>query len=112
MNSHFLSGSPRRFGLPPSDQAYAPCAAGRANRLGEPLIRVVRAIRCKKMIPSLSYKPFSPENDSTGMLEFRNDVMMGKMNTGTGRGTRLRACGAVPCATSAVLHSRIHGGLS
>ena len=75
--------------------------------------------------------PFSPEYDSTGMLEFRNDGMMGKMNTGTGRGARaclavalakagLRACGAVHCATPpaphsrirACPHSRIHGGLS
>jgi hypothetical protein len=32
----FLCGSPRRFALPPSEQLYAPCEAGRANRLGEP----------------------------------------------------------------------------
>ena len=32
-----LCGSPRRFALPPSDQIVAPCEAGRANRLGEPL---------------------------------------------------------------------------
>jgi exosortase/archaeosortase family protein len=31
-----ISGSPRRFALPPSDQTIAPCEAGRANRLGEP----------------------------------------------------------------------------
>ncbi|MEI6647856.1 MAG: hypothetical protein WCP12_17600 [bacterium] len=31
-----ISGSPRRFALPPSSQLVAPCEAGRANRLGEP----------------------------------------------------------------------------
>ena len=40
-----LSGSPRRFALPPSDQADAPCEAGRANRLGEPLSPNNKAIR-------------------------------------------------------------------
>ena len=44
-----LCGSPRRFALPPSD---ALCEAGRANRPGEPLIRVVRVIRSKKVTPS------------------------------------------------------------
>ena len=51
-----LSGSPGRFALPPSDQTNAPCEVGRANRLGEPLIRVVRAIRMLKMF-LLSFIP-------------------------------------------------------
>ncbi len=37
--------------LPHADQINAPCEVGRANRLGEPLIRVVRAIRMLKKIP-------------------------------------------------------------
>jgi hypothetical protein len=40
-----ISGSPRRFALPPSDQTVAPCEAGRANRLGEPLSFNNKAIR-------------------------------------------------------------------
>ena len=51
-------GSPGRFALPPSD---APCEAGRANRPGEPRIRVVRAIRCKKVphqfVAGLAFHP-------------------------------------------------------
>ncbi len=40
-NNHLFCGSPRRFALPPSDQAYASCEAGRVRRLpdlGEPQI--------------------------------------------------------------------------
>ena len=41
--SNFLCGSARRLALPPLDQIVNPCEAGRANRPGEPLIRLVRA---------------------------------------------------------------------
>ena len=38
--SNFLCGSARRLALPPLDQIVDPCEAGRANRPGEPLIRL------------------------------------------------------------------------
>ena len=50
----YLCGSPRRFALPASHGASE---GGRANRLGEPRIRVVRVIQCKKVTPSFIPAP-------------------------------------------------------